>query len=102
MVVVLIRTRLRPDADVAEYEKAGMRMFERASAMPGFISIKESAAQDGDTFSLACFESEQTLAAWRNDPEHVVIQQRGRAEFYQSYQVQVFAAVREYAWTRPG
>jgi heme-degrading monooxygenase HmoA len=102
MVVVLIRTRPRPDADVAEYEKAGTRMFERASAMPGFISIKEYASEDGDTFSLACFESEDALAAWRNDPEHVAIQHRGREKFYQSYQVQVFAPVREYAWTQRG
>jgi len=35
VVVVLITTYLRPDADDAEYEKAGVRMFERAPARPG-------------------------------------------------------------------
>jgi len=36
MVVVVFRARVRPDADMAALERAGMRMVEPASQMPGF------------------------------------------------------------------
>lgn len=101
MVVVIFRNRLRADIDAAEYAKTGGRMFELASATPGFISIRKYAADDGDAFSLVLFESAEALQAWRTNPEHLAAQQRARAEFYQSYEVQVLAPVREYAWERP-
>jgi len=46
------------------------------------------------------FESEEALEAWRNHPEHVEIQRRGREEFYDYYWVQVCKSVREYEWRR--
>ena len=37
-IVVVFRSRLRANADLPALEAAGMRMYELASAMPGFIS----------------------------------------------------------------
>ena len=45
-VVVVFRSRIRADADLQALEAAGMRMYELASAMPGFISYKDFEESD--------------------------------------------------------
>lgn len=100
MVVVLFKTQLRKEAAGPEYQKTAMRMMELASGMPGFISFKTFSAPDGDSVSIVRWGSEEALNAWRNHPEHVKAQQRGREFFYQSYEVQVCRVIREYGFTR--
>jgi heme-degrading monooxygenase HmoA len=100
MMVVFFKTQPRGDIDTREYQKTAERMYELASHMPGFLSFKRYSADDGDVVEVARFESEEALEAWRNHPEHVEIQQRGREEFYDSYWVQVCKSVREYEWRR--
>ncbi|MDQ3813683.1 MAG: antibiotic biosynthesis monooxygenase [Armatimonadota bacterium] len=103
MVVIVFRSRLRDDMseDVGrDLEQVGMRMYELASSMPGFISYKDFVAEDGENVSLVEFESLETLAAWREHPEHKIAQQRGRSEFFASYHIQVCTPVRDYAFER--
>ena len=76
MVIVVFRSRLRSDADLAALEVIGARMYELGSAMPGFVSYKDFAADDGETLTLVEFETEEQLLAWRNHPEHVETQAR--------------------------
>ena len=99
MVVVIFRSRLRNEAD-DEYSVTAQRMVELARAMPGFISHKTFANPDGERVSIIEFESEQTMAAWRNHPEHRQAQQRGREVFYRSYSIQVCTEVRHYGFER--
>jgi heme-degrading monooxygenase HmoA len=100
MVVIVFRSRLREDADMAALEAMGARMYELASAMPGFISYKDFAAQDGELVTVVEFESLETLAAWRDQPEHRIAQQRGRDEFFAEYHIQVCVVARDYAFDR--
>jgi hypothetical protein len=44
---VLIRTQLRPDADVAAHDRLDARMFERVQTIPGFVSARSYRADDG-------------------------------------------------------
>lgn len=96
MVIVVFRSRLRPDADLAAVEAAGARMYELGSAMPGFVSYKDFAAEDGETLTLVEFETEEQLLAWRNHPEHLEVQARGRSEFFSEYTITVSEARRAY------
>ncbi|MBW8372275.1 MAG: antibiotic biosynthesis monooxygenase [Thiobacillus sp.] len=98
MVTIVFRTRLRPDADVAELEGLGARMAELATAMPGFVSYKDFAAADGEALSLIEFASLETLAAWRNHPEHLEAQRRGRESFFSEYHIQVCEPLRAYSF----
>ena len=100
MIVVFFKTQLRAGIDSAEYQKAAQRMYALASKMPGFVSFKKYSSDDGDAFAIVKFESEEALEAWRNLPEHVETQRRGREEFYEYYWVQVCKSVREYEWRR--
>jgi heme-degrading monooxygenase HmoA len=102
MMVVVFRSRLRPDADLAALEVAGARMYELGSAMPGFISYKDFAAEDGESLTLVEFETEAQLLAWRNHPEHQEVQARARAEFFSEYSITVSESQRAYHFDEAG
>ncbi|MBI3897264.1 MAG: antibiotic biosynthesis monooxygenase [Gammaproteobacteria bacterium] len=96
MVVIVFRTRVRADADVPEMEALGVRMYELAASMPGFVSFKDFAAPDGEYVSLVEFQSVETLAAWRDHPAHKEAQRLGREKFFSEYHIQVCTTAREY------
>jgi len=98
MVVTIFRSRLREDIDGSALEALGMRMYELASAMPGFISYKDFAAADGEAVALVEFEDEASVLGWRKQAEHVQAQQRGRDEFFAAYRIQVCTPLREYTF----
>jgi len=101
MVVIVFRSRMRrdvPEARLAELATMAQRMYELASGVPGFVSYKDFVAEDGENVSIVEFESPEALAAWRDHPEHVRAQARGRAEFFADYHIQVCTPVRDYAF----
>ncbi len=100
MVIAMFKAEKRANIDVAEYQKTAQRMMELVSKMPGFISFKGCTTDDGETFAMATFESEQALDAWHNHPKHRATQRRGCDEFYESLWVRVCAVIREYEWKR--
>ena len=102
MVVVIFRSRVRPDVDMAALERAGMRMYELASQMPGFISYKDFSAGDGEALTLVQFSDEPTLLAWRNHPEHLQVQEVARRDYFSEYHIQICKPVRAYAFDRQG
>ena len=99
MLITLFRNRLRPEEHV-EYEHWARRMHELAAKMPGFVSIKTFAADDGERVSIVKFESEAAHGAWRDHPEHREAQRLGRERFYAEFQIQVCTPVRRYAFSR--
>ena len=100
MIVALFRSRMRDDADVEDYKKLSTEMVELVSSLPGFISYELWRGKDGAALTIANFESEEAVAAWRQETEHRSAQERGREEFYQTYSVQVCTTSWEYEWER--
>jgi heme-degrading monooxygenase HmoA len=94
MVIVVFRSKLRPGVE-KEFAELGNRMQEIAESMPGFISYKVYHAGDGERASVIEFETREELQAWREQPEHVQAQQRGRDQFYEEYSLIVSESVRE-------
>ena len=101
MVVIVFRSRLREGIDMPALEALGVEMAALAASMPGFLTYKDYAAQDGELCSIVEFESEETLAAWRDHPEHRAAQDRGRQAFYASYDIAVCDVVHTHRFTRP-
>lgn len=99
MVIVLIRTKLRDDCDHAAYEALNAQMYEIVSKMPGFLGANGYASADGDEVGMVRFDSLDALRAWREDPEHLATQARGKTEFYASYRIEVCEVVRAYDFT---
>jgi heme-degrading monooxygenase HmoA len=101
MVVIVFRSRMRqdiPEAKLGELGAIAQRMYELASGMPGFVSYKDFVAEDGENVSIVEFESPETLAAWRDHPEHKLAQARGRTDFFAEYRIQVCTPIRDYAF----
>jgi heme-degrading monooxygenase HmoA len=98
MFVVLFKARVREGVDQTAYEQAFERMVGLAAEMPGFAGIEGFAGADGE-LAVVRFESEEELLAWKNHPEHVAMQQRGRDEFFDSYEITVAEQVRNYGFT---
>ncbi len=101
MVVVVFGTKMRDDADLEEYARHSRRMNELVKQIPGFISIKGFVGENGEEISIARFESDEAVKAWRSQPEHLLTQRRAREAFYESYWVQVCNTIRDYAWHMP-
>jgi len=99
MVVVIFRSRLREEF-AGQYQAKAMEMLELARAMPGFISIKTFAADDGERVSLVEFDTIEHLEAWRDHPEHREAQRLGRERFYSEYRLVVCEPIRDYGYKR--
>jgi heme-degrading monooxygenase HmoA len=99
MVITIFRSRLRPEHH-EEYERWAARMDDLAAQMPGFISIKTFTAGDGERVSIVEFESEETLRAWREQPDHRQAQELSKKLFYSEYRIQVCQPVRDYCFPK--
>jgi heme-degrading monooxygenase HmoA len=99
MVITIFRSRLRPEHR-EEYDRWAKRIHDLAVKTPGFISIKGFTAEDGERVSIVEFESEETMLAWRNQPDHKEAQELGRKLFYSEYHIQVCRPVRAYSFPK--
>jgi len=88
MIVTVFRSRLMPGLQ-DEYVALVERMIELASSMPGYISHKGFAAEDGERCTIVEFESEEAQRASRMHPEHRDAQRKAKEIYYESYSVQV-------------
>ena len=88
MVMVVFRSKLRPGVE-KEFVELGDKMLEIAESMPGFISYKVYHSGDGERASIIEFASAEELQAWREQPEHLAAQQRGRDLYYEEYSLVV-------------
>jgi heme-degrading monooxygenase HmoA len=96
MILVVFRSRNRPDADLAEYAKRSTRMRELVQEHPGFISIENFEGPDGEELSLELFENDESVQAWRANPEHREVQRWAREELYSWYSVQASEVIRSH------
>lgn len=94
---MIFRSRLRDEND-AELRELAPRMVELARTMPGFVSFERFTADDGERLSLIAFETLEDVKAWKEHPEHLVAQRRGRESFYSEYNITVAEQVRSYSF----
>jgi heme-degrading monooxygenase HmoA len=98
MITVLIRSELRDDADMVAFDGLDVQMLERVASVAGFVDAATWVGSGGGTVSVYRFINHEALAAWRDDPAHLTAQERGRREFYRSYEVEVLERVRHYRY----
>jgi heme-degrading monooxygenase HmoA len=73
------------------------RMVELAREQPGFVdmvSVRDPVTREGIT--VAWFEDEESVLAWKAHPEHAEAQRRGSMDFYEMYDVTVGEIIRQY------
>ncbi len=93
MILVVFRSRLRPEAADA-YALEAAEIGALARKQPGILSVKTFTASDGERVTLAEFDSDESVALWRENSRHKEAQHRGKTEFYSEYSVQVCEVLR--------
>jgi heme-degrading monooxygenase HmoA len=87
MHMTVFRNRKRSGMDSASYARDSERMVELASQQRGFIAYRRYTSDDGESLSIAEWETGEDARAWGRHPEHVAAQNRGRDDYYESYTV---------------
>lgn len=91
----VIFTSTRTEGDNG-YAAASERMMELVVQQPGFLGVDSIRGEDGVGITISYWASEEAILAWREHPEHRVIQARGRAQWYSKFHTQVCRVEREY------
>jgi heme-degrading monooxygenase HmoA len=94
----VIFTSTRTDGDNG-YADAAERMAELVSEQPGFLGVESVRGADGVGITVSYWQSEAAILAWRQHPEHRLIQVRGRSQWYSSFHTQVCKVEREYRFS---
>ena len=71
-------------------------MVKLASRQLGFLGVESARAQDGFGITVSYWESEEAIAAWRENAEHRVARAAGRKHWYEQFHVRVCKVEREY------
>ena len=78
----------RTDGDQG-YADMAKRMGELAVAQPGYLGIESARGADGFGITVSYWASEEAIAAWRADVEHLAAQRMGREVWYAHYELRV-------------
>ena len=94
MYVALFWGKVRPEWQNEEYVSIGMRMFERASSMPGFVALHKFDVPDGRELAIAYFENAEAMESWYREPEHRAVQVAARQQILEDYTIETEPAER--------
>jgi heme-degrading monooxygenase HmoA len=100
-ILTVFRNRLRAD-NADEYAALAPHILDLARSMPGFVDAKTFTAADGERVTVVTFADQETHNAWRDHPEHRAAQQRGIAEFYSEYSIQVATVTYDHRFHHTG
>ena len=98
---VIFSSRRRGD-DGDGYAETAARMEELVREQPGFLGVESTRGADGFGITVAYFESEEAILAWRRNVEHTAARERGRAEWYRHFELRIAKVERAYGWDREG
>ena len=75
-------------------------MKEILISQPGFISVErfQSLIDEEKLLSLSFWESEDAIAGWREQLEHINAQKEGKEKLFKSYRIRVVKIERDYSF----
>jgi heme-degrading monooxygenase HmoA len=83
------------------YAETAERMSELVSQHPGFLGVESTRGADGFGITVAYFDSEDAIRAWKRDLEHTAAREQGRKRWYSHYEVRVARVERAYNFDAP-
>ena len=96
---VIFSSRCRGDGDDG-YAEAAARMDALVREQPGFLGAESARDGEGFGITVAYFDSEAAIRAWRDHGEHARTRAEGRARWYDGFAVRVAKVERAYDWER--
>ena len=92
----------RNDDDAEGYAAAAERMLELAAQQPGYLGVESARDATGFGITVSYWRDEAAIRAWKRQAEHAATRARGRADWYERYQLRVARVERAYGWERAG
>ena len=92
----------RNDRDAEGYAAAAERMLELAALQPGYLGAESARDAAGFGITVSYWRDEAAIRAWKHQAEHAATRDRGRADWYQRYELRVAKVERGYGWARAG
>ena len=80
------------------YEETAQRMEELAKQQEGYLGIESARNVTGITVSY--WESLEAISKWKNNIEHTLAREKGRALWYKKYQLRICKVEREYGYEK--
>ena len=77
-----------------DYSEMSDRMVELARQQEGFLGVESARNEIGITVSYWC--DLESIRKWRENMEHSVAREKGRNEWYQSFNVRIAKVERDY------
>ena len=79
------------------YAAAAERMVDLARDRPGFLGIESARGADTFGITVSYWTDPESIRNWKEFAEHLVIQERGRADWYAHYELRVAKVERAYS-----
>jgi heme-degrading monooxygenase HmoA len=76
-------------------------MSELVQQQPGFLGVESTGGADGFGITVAYFDSEDAIRAWKRHLEHAAAREQGRKRWYSHYEVRVARVERAYNFDAP-
>ncbi len=88
MMVAVFRSRVNTEHE-EEFSKLYQEMGDIVSGLPGYISHKIFAADDGEGVVIAEFENQDAVTLWDKHPDHKRVKELGKKYIFDEYDVAV-------------
>ncbi len=82
------------------YGRTAARLVELAHGQPGCLGVESTRDRHGFGITLAYFDSEDSIRDWKAHLEHREAQKKGRALWYDRYEIRVARVERAYGFVR--
>ncbi len=99
--LAVIFTSQRTPGDDARYDATAARMVELAREIPGFVGVETARDHNGTGITVSYWQDEAAVERWRTHPEHLDTQAKGRADWYEWYELRVANVQRAASFMRP-
>ena len=80
------------------YAEMAVLMEELAKKQEGFLGVESARSEIGITVSY--WKDLESIKKWKQNIEHVVAQQKGRSDWYNSYTTRICLVEREYSFKK--
>lgn len=81
------------------YAAMAAHMDRLAAEQPGFLGTESARDAEGFGITVSYWRSLAAIAAWRENVEHRLAQELGRAAWYEAYRVRIARVEHAHDWT---
>ena len=86
--VIFTSTRTNTESG---YDTMGQKMFELAHQQKGFLGVESVTG-----ITISYWKDLESIKKWKENTEHQEAQQKGKAEWYQSFKTRICKVERDY------